>query len=342
MPVDEDTGKLIPFTSDQIDAMQIRTAGVRPPSPRHLQETRRIGENTMRKSFWVKWAERFNFIELVCGDQKTYVESGITKLSRLLPDERYGIHHPDYPEIVATRIDNIEGANGPGIDSEDDEGIVEYPDALIDVFYEHVPYDLRTDEDVELQGSEFIRYTYFGGSNGSAQSINIPGGAMRYWREPGDGTAPPHGVPVPYGVSIVRAEEEFTWWWVQLPYETFEPNSNLYQRIYGTVEGDLPFLGCVNSAPIFDRPHGTVMFANVIPKLERAHTGKGRRWSLEYKFAYSALGWNWLYYPDPSGTNAGWFNVNNKEYQEADALEDYRSLVPGARDLNKLFSVAAV
>ncbi len=339
MPVDPDTGMLRPFNDDEIDAMQIRTFGVRDQS--HGEETRRIGENTMRKSFFVKWAERFNFVELVCGDQKTYVESGFTKLSRLLPDEVYGIHHPDFPEIVATRIDSIRGANGPGVDDED--GVVEYPDARVDVFYEHVPYDLLTDDEIaDAEATEFERYTYFGGSTGSAQNISVPGGAMRYWREPGDGTAVPHNTPVPYGVSISRAEEEFTWNWVQLPENAFSPNSNLYQRIYGTTEGDLPFIGCINSSPIFERPHGTVMFTGVTAKLERAHTGKGRRWSLEYKFAYSSLGWNWLFYPDPAGTNAGWYNVNNTGYAEADTLNDHTSLVPGARDLNLLFSVAAV
>ncbi len=337
MPVDPDTGMLRPFNDDEIDAMQIRTFGVRDQS--HGEETRRIGENTMRKSFFVKWAERFNFVELVCGDQKTYVQSGFTKLSRLLPDELYG-SHPDYPDLVATRIDDIRGANGPGVD--DEFGTVEYPDARVDVFYEHVPYDLRTDEDVELEGSEFIRYTYFGGSTGNVQNISIPGGAMRYWRGPGEGTAVPHGTPVPYGVSINRAEEEFTWNWVQLPYDAFEAGSNLYERVYGTVEGDLPFIGCVNNSPIFNRAVGTVMFAGVTAKLERAHTAVGNRWSLEYKFAYSSFGWNWLYYPDPSGVNSGWYNVNNKEYQEADVLDDHRSLTPGARDLNMLFSVAAV
>ncbi|VTR97943.1 unnamed protein product [Gemmata massiliana] len=112
---------------------------------------------------------------------------------------------------------------------------------------------------------------------------------MRYWREPGDGTAPPHGVPVPYGVSIVRAEEEFTYNWVRLPYEAFEPQSNLYARIYGTVEGDLPFIGCVNSTPIFNRPYGTVIFAGVVPRLERAHTalGRGGHWSTSSRTAHS-------------------------------------------------------
>ncbi|AMV27567.1 hypothetical protein VT84_24410 [Gemmata sp. SH-PL17] len=339
MPVDPDTGMLRPFNDDEIDAMQIRTFGVRDMS--HGTETRRIGENTMRKSFFVKWSERFNFVKLVCGDQKIYVDSGFTKLSRMIPDEIYGIHHPDFPEIVATRIDNMKGANGPGIDDED--GIVKYPDAQIDVFYEHVPYDLLSDDEVaDEDGNEFLRYTHFGGSTGSAQNISVPGGAMRYWRGPGEGTAPPHGFQVPYGVSISRAEEEFTWHWVQLPYEAFKPGSNLYARIYGTVEGDLPFIGCVNSSPIFDRAVGTVVFAGVTAKLERAHSGQGRRWSLEYKFAYSAMGWNWLFFPDPSGVNGGWYNVNNKEYQEADVLDDHRSLTPGARDLNMLFSVAAV
>ncbi|VTR97941.1 unnamed protein product [Gemmata massiliana] len=163
MPEDPDTGKLRPFTDDEIDAMEIRTFGVRDFT--HGMETRKVGDNTLRKSFHVKWSERFNFCERVCGNEKTYVDgTGHTKLSRLLPDEKYGTHYPNFPEIIATRIDGIKGANGPGIDDED--GVVGYPDAQVDVFYEHVPYDLAEDD---ATASELQRYTFFNSSQGSAE-----------------------------------------------------------------------------------------------------------------------------------------------------------------------------
>lgn len=332
MPVEE-SGQLRPFTEGEIEAMSIRTFGVRDMS--HGQETREIGQSTLEKSFVVNWESRFDFCELVCGDEKLWNDSGTTKLSRLLPDNLYG-RHPDRDEIVATKITRIRGHGGPGVDDED--GVVEYPDAVVEVFYEHVPYDLKNDEETV---SEFERYTYFGEAQGAVESISIPGGSMRFWRGPDEGTDPPHGLPVPYGVSVSRATEEFVYNFVRLPYEAFEPTSALYERIYGNTEGELPFLGCVNSEVIFNRAVGTVVFTGVTPILQRAHTGRGRRWSLQYKFAYSSFGWNWLYFNDPTGTNSGWYIVNNKEYQTAGILEDGRSLTPGARDLNDLFKVGA-
>ncbi|VTS00999.1 unnamed protein product [Gemmata massiliana] len=76
------------------------------------------------------------------------------------------------------------------------------------------------------------------------------------------------------------------------------------------------------------------------PKLG-ARTEQGLRWALEYKFAYSSTEWNWPYYPDPSGTNAGRYNANNKEFQAADTLEDGPPISAGARDLNSRFGASA-
>ncbi len=91
---------------------------------------------------------------------------------------------------------------------------------------------------------------------------------------------------------------------------------------------------------LFGRLAGTVQLMKAKPTLLRAHNAEGWRWRIEFTFAYSAMGWNWLFFPDPSGVNGGWYNVNNKEYQEADVLDDHRSLTPGARDLNMLLKVA--
>ncbi len=327
MPIDTD-GSLREFDQAEIDAMDIRTAHVRDAS--HGAETREIDQSTMRKQFFVAWPERFNFCALVCGDQRLYDDSGTTRLSRMVPDSKYGTH-PDYEEIIATKIESIKGANGPGVD--DANGTVEYPDALVEVLYTHAPFDVKNDSTTT---NEYERYTYFVDANGTGESITMSGGSMLFRRPPSDplaGTAP-DGVPIPYSFNVIRAVEEFTYKWVQLPYEAFEPGSALYNRVYGTAEGVTSYLGCVNSAEFFDRPVGTVLFSAVKPTLERSHTGRGRRWSLEYKFSYAPNGWTWLYYSDPLNPNrSGWYMVSNKGFHYADGLSDGESIVAGARDL---------
>lgn len=334
MPIHPD-GYLIPFTEEQIEAMELKSADVRRGA--NPTETREIGQSTYRRTWQCTWESAYDACELIFGDEVEWTNSGTKEISRLLPDPTYG-RNPYKPEIVATKLESLVGfGRCMGVD---EFNVPIYPKALLTVLYEHVPYALAEDDEIYPDGTEFDRYTYFDGAHGSVQNITIPGGAMRFWQDPDEGTGLPNGVPVPYGVSVTRSEEEFIYNFVRLPYDSFKPGSILYERVYGTVEGDLSFMGCVNKEPIFNRAAGTVILTGITPLLQRAHTGEGRRWSLGYKFAYSSFGWNWLYYPDPTGVNSGWFNVNNKEFQAADTLEDHRSLTPGARDLNLLFSVS--
>lgn len=340
MPMN-DNGSLRPFTAAEIKAMNIRTAGVRDFS--HPFETREIDQSTMRRSYYVKWDSRFDFCDLCCGDEVRWRDpsSGVPtyKISRMLPDPVYGTH-PDFYQIVATKIESIRGANGPGIDDADKQPA--YPDARVDVLYSQVRYNLETDDQVAALGNnEALRYTYFDESDGDADLITLPGSAMRFWRNPTqpNAGAVPNGVPVPYGVSITRAKETFAYNWVRVPYECFAPDSPLYRRVYGSVEGDIAYQGCVNSQPFFNRPTGTVVFRGVKAALKLAQSARGKRWDLQYQFVFSPTGWTWLYYPDPGGTNSGYYMVSSTGFSYSDTLQDGVSIVPGSRDLNLLFQV---
>ena len=340
MPV-EPSGQLRPFTAAEISAMNIRTAGVRDQS--HGTETREIGQNTMKKSFYVKWSERFNFVNLCCGDVSQWDDGGTLRLSRMLPDQTetpgtwagYG-RHPDFPEMVATKAETIRGANGAGTDSTTG-GVVEYPDALVELYYSSVPYPSDKDDADTYADSlgEQVRYVWFKESQGDAEVYQLPGGSMKYWRQ--TGTTPPHGYPVPIGTRIIRPIQYFTYVWEELPYDAFRAGSNLFNRIYDSEDG-ISYLGCVNSKVIFDRAVGTVVLSKCTPALLRSRTATGYRWRLEAEFMFAPLGHTWLFYPDPTGANSGFYMISNSGFSFADALGDYESIV-NARDLNLLYDV---
>jgi hypothetical protein len=324
--------------------MNIRTAGVRDQT--HGTETREIGTNTLRRSFFVNWSSRYDFCALCTGDEALWTDTSVTpnvvRLSRLLPDPTYGTH-PDYPELVATKIESIRGANSAGTD--DGAGFIDYTDARIDVLYEHVPYNLQSDT-YAYAGGESSRYVFFAGARGDAESYTIPGGSMKYLVDGGTAlnTPPPHLVPVPYNLNVVRPLQHFSYTWERVPEAAFETGSSLFNRVYGNQddpdEGITPFIGRINSAPFFGRGVGEVLFLGSEEVLTRAQTASGRRWRLRYNFLYAPSGHTWLRYFDPTGTTSGWYFVGaGTTFYDDSALPDNYSIVTGCADLNLLFSV---
>jgi hypothetical protein len=113
--------------------------------------------------------------------------------------------------------------------------------------------------------------------------------------------------------------------------------------VYGTDEGDRPYLGTINSKSFLGRPPGTVLFDSVTPQKKKSPLGVGWEWSLTFHFIFKHLGWNWLYYRAPSGgSGSGWYYVGilSAGHHFADTVGDDDSLY-AARDHRLLFSVAA-
>lgn len=341
MPVAADDS-LEPFTAAEIAAMNIRTFDVRHGN--HPTETREVDQNTMTRTFLVDWDERFNFVEHVIGRSKTFDDTGVRRISRLLPNIRVG-RHPDLPGIVATKITSMKGAGGPGID--DINGMPAYPDAEVTVFYEQVPYRLRTDS-LSL-GDERRRYVWMNSPEASEiQRFGpLPGGMYKYVTA---GGGAPMGDPVASGQTVFRPVQRFVIWWENLPFDVYATGGGLLNRLFfGNVTGGVTtlapgYIGTVNSVEfaitaLCAFPTESLLLEKVTPILQRsplaADDFDGCQWRIGFHFAFSPISWLTILHP-----NLGTFELVTRDgvYYAAGAMPDNNSIF-NLRDHNLLFNV---
>lgn len=344
MPLHAD-GYLIPFTAPQIAAMEIKTFGVRDGS--HPTETRRVDENTMVRTFFVKWAERYNFVELVMGDSVLWTDSTGTptvKLSRLIPDTKYG-RHPTFQQIMATRIEYIKG-HGVGIDD-----INQFPayatgtgKAEVQVFYEQFPAAIQSDAGL---ASEKNRYTSRGQSAAvDAESFTMPGGAFKLTKLGGGGA---HGSPVPINISFTRPVQRFTTTWHLLPNNLYISGGALFERLFvGTAGDGIPFVGCVNKEVVEFPSIGTYQPGQLLlegvddRRITSPLAGSGLtglRWDVSFKWAYTSRGWLDIWHFDPgTPANSGYYRLSvDGTYYAVNAMPDNKGLY-NCRDMSLLWS----
>lgn len=327
-------------SQETIDTWEVKERGVRDgSSPREVFE---INNSTCERTFLVLWEHRHDLVKYLLGYSETWDDSGTTRLSRLLP-----CYHPDYPDMVATKVTSIRGHKFTGWQELPDEDyrwtfnqLNVFEHAEVTVMYEHAPYARVEDEDLYVGGSELDRYVVRGEVTPSAEYLQLPGAVFKYTRSVG--TSNPHGVAIPFNSGRVLPQEKFTLTWVRLPENVWTPESGLYQLIYGTGLGDVvPWMGCVNSVEFYGRPPGTVLLSGVRPILNRSPLGEGFEWDLEYTFDFDPNGWNYKYYHGigaASSDNGFYFVSGNGTYYAPGSVPDWRSIY-NERDLNDLFSV---
>ncbi len=338
MPINQETGALRPFNPAEISTMQIETFGVRDRT--HPVESRRVDENVMTRIFFVKWSERFKFIELVLGDSRLYTDAATntTKLSRLMPNDNFG-KHPSSLQIIATRIDDI---RGHGVGTDNVNQFPEYPKAMVTVFYEQANFAIQTDAGLE---SEKNRFTSRGASSTEVEAFTLPGSAFKYSQAVGNGA---HGLPVPFNISFTRPVRRFEMTWHMLPNALYETNGALFRRLYlGTGDG-IPWLGTVNKEPIAfpalgNYDAGQLLLEGVADRQLKSPlvaTGlDSLKWDVTFKFAYTPRGWLDLFYFDPVTPAASDYyrcSVDGVHYSVS-AMPDKKGLY-NVRDFNDLWS----
>ncbi len=310
-----------------------------------------VDNNLGRRTCMVKWENRFDFAEYALGQSTTYTDGGQTKLSRLMP-----IAFPGVPWLLATKVTSItpylqsdwsdgEGAGNVAL-SGSANGVASFRDAIVKIQYEQVPYELRDDGNTTNELDRYVQYPA-GNPEPSAQTLTLPGATFRYTPDPAGDLAgsPLANSVIPFSISKIVPEEKFAVCWHRLPFDDiWTAESNLYQRIYGSSEGDeVPYWGAVNSHEFFGRPTGTVILMDVKPLLRMGITGR-RELDLVYVFGYKSTGWNWVYGTLPGNTDsnvAGWYMVSvSGNFNTADTVPDFDSIHCG-RDLNELFVVGA-
>ncbi len=318
----------------EIDSWEIEEGGVRDGSSPN--ETLEVDASTATRRFLVNWESRFDFAKWMLGYSEIWNNSGTLTLSRLLPQV-----HPDRPEWACTKITRMSGHK---FDEEESDGEVNaYVKAWVECFYEHVPYAMTEDADIV---TEFERYTSWpDDSQGGGEYLQLPGATLTAVANP----AGPHvgsnidGKKIPMNVGKVIPEERFVVRWRRLPEDAYAPDSALYQRLFGTSEGDgVPYKGAINSEEIFGRPSGTVLLEDAIPRRLKSPLGEGFEWDIEFHFAVKVSGWNWVWMMESSNVlsehNDFYMASATGTFATADLVEDYDSIY-NARDLIELFDV---
>ncbi|AMV24124.1 hypothetical protein VT84_06985 [Gemmata sp. SH-PL17] len=333
---------LEPPDAEEIATWEIRERGVRDGgSPTEAFEG---SSSHAERTFFCKWDKRADVVKWMLGHAIVWDDSGTLKLSRLLAQV-----HPDFPGLICTKCTSIRGHrwvdNAVPIDP--DEGyefsatqVNQFQDAELSFQYESMPFTQATDVEVATaDGDETIRYVSRDSFEVSGEYLSLPGSAFVWQRS---GAAAPNGQSIPSNVGkiVPGAVMSVTWW--RLPDSVFEPESALWGRVFGTDEGDDPFLGKINSAEMFGLPQGCVLFSGFKPIRRRAPLGDSYEWDITFEFTFKPSGHNWVYFMDPTdATNSGYYFVGKpgSGVQPADVLDDGVSIY-NSIDLNDLFKVS--
>lgn len=341
MPANAD-GSLRQFTGAEIDAMEFETFGVRDFS--NPVETRKLDENTMTRPWFVKWEKRYEAVEALLGNSVLWTDNTdpmnpVVKLSRQLPHSGIG-RHPDYPNLMATRVESIRG-HGQGTD--DGNKFPQYQKAVLTVFYEQFKGTIKSDASTSVERERFCTR----GPTSSELEIfgPLPGGAFKYTTAT---SAAPHGKPIPYNVSFPRPIRRFTITWHMLPNELYVGGGALFERLFVGEGGDgVPYMGCVNSEPIEfiglgTYPAGTLLLEGVEDREHASPLAEsgvaGIRHDVSFKFAFAARGWLDLYFPNAAApSETAFYRVSNDGvYYAVNAMPDFKGLYC-VRDFNNLF-----
>ncbi|WP_157469441.1 hypothetical protein [Gemmata sp. SH-PL17] len=215
-----------------------------------------------------------------------------------------------------------------------------FQDCEFSVLYEHMQFAQATDEDVADAGDdETIRYVSRDAFEVAGEYLQLPGAAFVWQR----GTpAAPNGQSIPMNVGKIMPSAVVSVTWHRLPEEALQPGSALWQRVFGSDEGDDQFLGKINSAEMFGMPQGCVLFSGFKPIRRHSPLGNGYEWDITFELSFKPSGWNWVYFMDPTDhTNSGFYFVGKpgSGVQPADELDDGVSIY-NSIDLNDLFKVS--
>lgn len=332
-------GSIRDFTQAEIDAMEIKTAGIRDGT--HPTHSRGMNSSTATRQYFVNGDPDIldDAIAYFLGGSVQYTTSGgVLKISRLMPQT-----FPNKPSFAAIAIESITGAGGAGIDNDDD--LPEYPKMRMTVRYEHVPFTLKSDTNTTL---ETERYVQTMPASSDVSYLTLPGGTLNYIVEGGsgtvsggDGTPRPHLIPIPYTIGRPEGQSTRSFKWLRVPWEVWQPGSTIFNRVFGDYENSRePFIGTVNSYPLYSIPAGQLLYLGVEEELVTDPLGDALCWHLTHKFLHKPRNHNWLYFNDAfdaSSNAAGYYLAGRgTTYYTTENLPDNTALF-NARDHRLLF-----
>jgi hypothetical protein len=290
-------------------------------------------------------------MELVLGNANAYFDATDTlRLSRLMPDPTWGVwpgYNPtsglpsanQYLRFIATKILDCRGF-GKNL-GDDLAEMPYYGKAQVTVGYEVVPWYLYDDDQIPSESWRYVIQPQSGDSE--ADFVTLPGGVLSYIVQGGaaPGTPIPHLKPIQFNLGKVFPTQARTWTWVRLPTNAYYPGSPLHTRLwYGSATDEppysVPYIGTINSEPVFGYNVGTMLLEKVGEKLNRDVLGQGDSTDLYFTWNFRQVGWNWMPYFDPThnadGTptnpnaNGLYFIGKGNQVYTADMLPDNYSL----------------
>jgi len=322
LPTNAD-GSLRYYTAQEVAEIDIQTRGIRDGSG--LTRTRRIGSSTEERFYSIR-ADKFDeFCVLALGASVIYNDSGTDRLSRLMP-----LSPPGYDKFIATQIT---GATGFKFTEDDETGTIpqaQFERLDVKVLFEHVPFDLANDDEVP---SERFRYVERLPSQAQAQAITLPGGVLKYTRNPAlpNPADRPHGVPIPYNVSVIQPTAIISRRWHRLPEEAWNETSPLWLRMYGNEEtGEIGLIGTVNSNRLMGFEKGTMLMLEPEESIEKDQLGDRLSVTLTYRWLHKpSHHLFFLYYataPGETGNNGPYLATVDETYATADVIADGKAL----------------
>ncbi|AWM41767.1 hypothetical protein GobsT_71300 [Gemmata obscuriglobus] len=354
-------GSLRAFTDTEVIAMNLRRRGIK---AEHDHITTMLGPDGSycTRRFSCDWDQRYNAAVHLVGASKLYDDTGVTKLSRLMPQR-----DPVFNNWACTKVEiapfrfmqnTVEAEDPEDPDSIEDVNpgykagvhVPEFWRAELKATFEMCPFGFKSDADTE---SETERYTTKPGAvpggavSGEPSYISLPGGASGQVYSTDTGTGKPAGVPIPYGIGFIEPQRKFRIVWRRLPFDAWGPGKPLFNRVIGN-EGSRGFFGAVNKTYFLGYWSLTLQLVGVEETLLPDPTGLGYSWDLAYTFVHKPVPFGHLgfYFFDPATTGnvSGYYQTQraglNTRITDETLITDGSALFP-VREFEDLFKVGA-
>ncbi|HEX4606919.1 MAG TPA: hypothetical protein VH092_01815, partial [Urbifossiella sp.] len=229
--------QLTPYTQDQIDGFHIFELGVRDGSSPTLNLD--VAGSTAEREFLCDWGSRYDVIRYFLGDASDFVDTGVTKLSRLLPQLL-----PGRTDFIATKVSRVTGHQWSDFDIDPDDaeedGSYRFADSTVNRFscaklvvqYEKLLWAIKADDAIETELDRFVQQMP---GQSTADYLTVPASCQQFFDPAGVSRGNPvgHLEPVPYGVGLTETTYRFSLVWWKVPKKLYGPGSVLWTRIFG-------------------------------------------------------------------------------------------------------------
>jgi hypothetical protein len=324
---------LTPYTDEQIAAMGIEELGVEDGSSPTVNFD--LNGSTATREFLCNWTERYNFCRYMCGDASTYFDSGIMKISRILPQTMPNPAAPDdggdWPLFYAVKPVEVTGHAwrdfDPGAPAYERD--TTFPDmgadpreyvytaatinkflcAKVKIQYQTLPFKIFDDQHT---ASEFERFAQFIPEGSEAQYVTRPASTQNYLDPTNAGAG--HNVAVPFPVGLTETIYRYTIRLHRWPFDAWGPGSVLHTRVFGDgTDANPPWLNTLNDSSFWEGSYarGTSMLEKVTDQLDLSllSTQGKYYWQIDLHFAVMPYGWNTSWY---FANSLGWADAANK------------------------------